>query len=66
MKGSIRDCHFYFGLASFTYHYPWKESVDFVDFLHGDNHQRKAASETTTFLWVCPVLQIGQSDYGVI
>ena len=31
-----------------NHQYIWKKLTDPVNFLHGDNHQRKVASETTT------------------
>ena len=36
----------------------WKESSYLLDFLDGDNYQRKVASETTTFVWVWPVVPL--------
>ena len=33
-----------------------KESGNLLDFLQGDNHQRKVASGTTCFSWVWPVV----------
>ena len=41
----------------------WKESIDLLIFLHGDNHQEKVASETTNFFgWVLRVVPLVQSD----
>ena len=39
----------------------WKESINLLDFLHGDNHQRKVTSGTATFDWVGPVVPLIQS-----
>ena len=37
----------------FLYHqYLWKESINTLDYLHGDNHEVKVGSETITFDWV--------------
>ena len=38
--------------AFFNHQYFWKEPMDILDFLLGDNHQRNAASETITFCLV--------------
>ena len=46
----------------FDHQYLWKESISRLDFLHGDNHQRKVASESYPFGWVWPVLLLIQSD----
>ena len=35
----------------FDHQYLWKESINILDFLHGDN-KKKMASETTTFGWI--------------
>ena len=42
----------------FDHQYLWKESVNILDFLLGDNHQRKEASKTTTFgqVWLVVLL----------
>ena len=32
----------------------WKDCMNILDFLYGDIHQGKVASETTTFDWLCP------------
>ena len=34
----------------FDHQYLWKESVNILDCVHGDNHQRKAVSETTALV----------------
>ena len=39
----------------FDQQYRWKEAINILDFLHGDIHEGKAASETTTFGWAWPV-----------
>ena len=46
----------------FDRQYLWKESIDILYFLHGNNHQGNLASETTTFGWVWPVVPLIQSD----
>ena len=38
----------------FDHHYLWKQSISILDFLHGDIHEAKVASDTTTFGWMCP------------
>ena len=38
----------------FDHQYFWKESVDILDLVHGDNHHGMVAYETATFLWVWP------------
>ena len=35
----------------FDHQYLWKGSINTFDFLLGDNQQREAESETTTFGW---------------
>ena len=42
----------------FDHQYLWNEPTDNVDFLYGDNHEGKVASETTTFGWVSPVVLV--------
>ena len=44
----------------FDLQYLWKESIDILDFLYGDN-QRKVVPETTTFSWVWSVVPLIQS-----
>ena len=52
--------------AVFFYHqYLCKESISTIDFLHGDNHHKKVASEIITFGWVWPVLSLVQLDYRI-
>ena len=36
----------------FVYQYIWKGLIIMLNFLHGDNHQEKLASEATTFSWM--------------
>ena len=36
----------------FDQQYIWKESIDILEFLHGEMHQEKVAPETTSFGWV--------------
>ena len=36
-----------------------------LDLLHGDNYERKVASETTFFRWVWPVVPLVQSDFRI-
>ena len=48
------------------YQYIWKESIHTFDFFHGDNHQGKVWSETTTFGWVQPVVLLVQSDCRIL
>ena len=45
--------------------YLWNKSSDIWDFLHGDSHQEKLASEITTFGWVSPVVLLTQWDYRI-
>ena len=35
----------------FVHQHLRKESINTLDFVHGDNHQGKLASETATFGW---------------
>ena len=39
----------------FNRQWVWKESIDLLDFLDGDNHHKLVASETITFGWVWSV-----------
>ena len=48
------------------YQYLLKESIDILDFLHGDNHKKVVTSETTSFGWVWPVLILVQSDCKIL
>ena len=43
----------------FDHQYLWKELNYLLDFLHGDNHQRKVTCETTfgCIEWVVPFMQ---------
>ena len=41
-------------IAGFFDHYLWEECIHTLDFLHGDIHQEKVASETAISGWVCP------------
>ena len=50
----------------FDHQYLWKQSINTSDFLHEDNYQRKVGSETTTFVWVWPVVPHVQSDYSIL
>ena len=34
--------------------YLWKDSIDKLDFLHGDSHYGKVGTETITFCWLWP------------
>ena len=47
-----------------------KGSVNIVEFLHRDNHQRKETSESTTFSQACPatskLAKICHRCFGVI
>ena len=47
---------------SFDHQYLWKESINLLGLLNGDNHQREVASQTTSFGWVHPVKSLVQSD----
>ena len=38
--------------AFFGYQYDWKDWMDVFQFLHGNTHQGKVATETTNFGWV--------------
>ena len=49
-------------IAISDHQYLWKESIDLLIFSHGDNHQEKVASETSTFGWVLRVVPLVQSD----
>ena len=47
----------------FDHKYFWKESIDILDLLHGDNPHGMVAYETATFLWVwpnVPLVKFGQ------
>ena len=44
----------------------WKKLINLLDFLHGDNHQRKVTSETATFDWVGPDVPLIQSVYRIL
>ena len=44
----------------------WKESGDLLDFLQGDNHQRKVASGTICFDWVWPVVPLVQLHFRIL
>ena len=46
----------------FDHQYPWKESVDIIDFLRGNNHQGEIGDETSAFGWVWPVVPLFQSN----
>ena len=48
----------------FDHQYLWKESIDFLDFLQGDNCQGKLASESTAFVASCASLLL--SNYRVL
>ena len=43
-----------------------KESIDLLDFLHGDNYQENVAFETTSFGWVWLVVPLIQSDCRIL
>ena len=42
------------------------EKLTGQSFLHGDNHQWKVTSETTTLVWVWPVVPFVQSDSRIL
>ena len=51
-------------LAEFLSHqYLWKECMDNLDFMHGDIHQLKVASETSTSGWVFPGIPSQSQTY---
>ena len=53
----------------FDQRYLWKESINIIDFLHGENHQWNAASEATTIGWMLPdvpLIQLRLQDYLII
>ena len=50
----------------FDHQYLWKESIGILDFLHGDNHQRKVASETTTLGWMRSVGSLIQLECRIL
>ena len=50
----------------FDHQYLWKESIDLLVFLHGDNHQRKIASETTTLDVIWAIVLPTQSDCRIL
>ena len=50
----------------FDYQCLWKESINGLDFLHGDNHQGKLVTETTTYAWVTLSVSLAQSDWRIL
>ena len=50
----------------FGYQYLWREPIYFFFFLHGDIHQGKVASETTTFGWVWLGVPLFQLDCVIL
>ena len=53
-------------MIKFDHQYLWKESINILHFLLGDNHQRKEASKTTTFGQVWLVVLTFQSDSRIL
>lgn len=45
----------------FDDYFPWKISINILNVLHGDSHQRKVASQTTTFGWLWPCVKMQDS-----
>ena len=51
----------------FDHQYLCKESLNLLDFLHGDNDDGdKVASDTITFFCMWPVVPAVQSDYRIL
>ena len=70
------SCHFWFGvvrcashpirLQDFFYHSTAGKNWSLKSCLHGNSHQGKVTSETTSFGWVLPGVSIVQSDCRIL
>ena len=49
----------------FDHQYLWKELINKLDFLLGNNYQGKVEPEFTTFGLVCSVVPLVESDYRI-
>ena len=67
LVGCGEFCISFSQIAGFLDHqYVYKESVNTIYFLHGDNHQHKEGSESTTSGWLLSVMLLVQSNCKIL